>query len=291
MWEIFPKNGALLMPDKKFLLTAVARILRPLVRILLRQGVPYQSFSELARWVYVDVARREFQLPGKKQTRSRISVVTGLSRKEVLRLVDQSPPIDDSAAERHHRAARIISAWLRQPAYLDAGGQPLRLSFDGPQPSFSQLVQSQGGDVPSRAVLDELLRVGAVVRDEDGHVLLSGRAYLPTGAASDAERYAILGQDVAALLNTIDHNLHSEPAKRYFQRKVAYRGVPAAVVPAIRAAAGSAGQQLLENLDHRLAQSLEPGSVVDNVDSREVLFGIYWFEDDGSGAQSAGEIS
>lgn len=279
------------MPDKKFLLTAVARILRPLVRILLRQGVPYQSFSELARWVYVDVARREFQLPDKKQTRSRISVVTGLSRKEVLRLVEQSPPIDDSAAERHHRAARIISAWLRHPDYLDAGGHPLRLCFDGPQSSFTQLVQSQGGDVPSRAVLDELLRVGAVVRDEDGHILLSGRAYLPTGSAADAERYAILGQDVAALLNTIDHNLHSEPAKRYFQRKVAYRGVPAAAVPAIRAAAGTAGQQLLENLDRHLAQSLVQTSAVDNDNSREVLFGLYWYEDDGSESQFAGEVS
>lgn len=279
------------MPDKKFLLSAVARILRPLVRILLRHGVPYQSFSELARWVYVDVARREFQLPDKKQTRSRISVVTGLSRKEVLRLIKQSPPTDDSAAKRHHRAARIISAWLRQPDYLDAGGQPLRLSFDGPHPTFTQLVQSQGGDVPSRAVLDELLRVGAVVRDEDGYILLSGRAYVPTGSAAEAQRYAILGQDVAALLNTIDHNLHSEPARRYFQRKVAYRGVPKAAIPAIRAAAGTAGQQLLETLDRRLAQSLIQTRVEDGIDRREVLFGLYWYEDDGSEAQLSGEIS
>jgi len=281
----------MLMPDKKFLLAAVARILRPLVRILLQRGIPYQSFSELARWVYVDVARREFQLPGKKQTRSRISVMTGLSRKEVLRLVEQLPPTDDSGADRHHRAARIISAWLRQPAYLDAGGQPLRLSLDGAQPSFSHLVQTQGGDIPPKAVLDELLRVGAVARDSEGHILLTSRAYLPTGSAAQTERYAILGQDVAALLNTIEHNLHAEPAKRYFQRKVAYRGIPAAAIPAIRAAAGMAGQQLLENLDHRLAQSLVQLSDTNQDDRRELLFGLYWYEDDASEEQVTGEMS
>ncbi len=226
------------MSHKSRLLTATARILRPIVRMLLRHGIPYQSLSELARWTYVDVARREFEIPGQRQTRSRVSVVTGLSRKEVQRLVDAPAPTDESAVESHHRAARIVSAWVRNPIYLDAGGEPRRLLFDGPEPSFTSLALSLGGDVSPKSVLDELLRVGSVANDSSGKIQLGARAYLPTGSNSDEERYAILGFDVAALLDTIDHNLNVPPEERFFQRKVAYRRVPVDSVPAIRVPSG-----------------------------------------------------
>ena len=73
------------MDDKlSRLITAVLiRTLRPLVRITLRLGVPYHAFAEALKWVHVDVADRYFYIPGKKQTQSRISVITGLSRVEV----------------------------------------------------------------------------------------------------------------------------------------------------------------------------------------------------------------
>ena len=88
---------------------AVLRILRPLVRILLRSGVSYNSFADLAKWVYVDVATQEFGIEGRKQSTSRVSVLTGLSRKEVSRVRRLRRPDDRATAERYNRAARVIT--------------------------------------------------------------------------------------------------------------------------------------------------------------------------------------
>src|SRR5258708_27024673 len=91
----------------------VQSILRPLVRVLLRNGIPYGAFVDMARRVYVEVAEKEFALPGKKQTVSRISTITGLTRKEVTRIQAIETPLRTPHAERHNRPARVIGGWVR----------------------------------------------------------------------------------------------------------------------------------------------------------------------------------
>ena len=73
---------------KHSLFSAIPRLLRPLIRILLRNGVPYGTFADLAKRVYVNLAANECGLPGRKQSISRISILTGLSRKEVSGVLD-----------------------------------------------------------------------------------------------------------------------------------------------------------------------------------------------------------
>jgi hypothetical protein len=262
-------------------LAATRRILRALVRLLLRCGIPYPVFSELARWTYAEVAEREFAIDGRKQTNSRISVITGLSRKEVLRLRRLPMPVDEGSVERFHRGARIVSAWVREHAPKDSNSLPVPLVFDGEGPSFTALVAEHGGDVPPRAVLDELLRAGVAERDGDQVRLLS-RAYLPAGDAAEGERVAILGTDVAALLRTIDHNLQSPVEERHFQRRVLYRGVPAAALASVEALASQRGQALLEELDQALAERVEHPlqQVQGDGPSRQVMFGMFWAEED-----------
>src|SRR3972149_9569723 len=101
------------IPISRALSAAVTTLLRPLVRLLLRNGASYGTFSDLAKRVYVDVATEEFGIPGRKQSKSRVSILTGLSRKEVLR-VKRLPPTDDlGAGERYNRAARVVAGWGR----------------------------------------------------------------------------------------------------------------------------------------------------------------------------------
>lgn len=272
------------MATSQPLLAATIRILRPLARILIRNGVPYAVFSELARWVFVDEATQSFPVEGRKQTTSRVSVLTGLSRKEVGRLRKMPSPEDEATVERHHRAARIVSAWWHDPAFLDETGSPAPLPFEGDRGSFHALVAKYGGDVPPRAVLDELSRVGTVERGPDGTVRLLQRAYLPDGLDAEQERLAILGADTAALIETIDHNLTSPPDQRYFQRKVAYRGVPVWAVAGIRDYGALRAQTLLEDLDRMLSASIENrGSRNARRDkpTRKVMLGIYWHEAEG----------
>ncbi len=88
---------------------AIDRLLRPLVRVLLRNGVPFNAFAERAKRACVDLAMQQFGLAGKKHTVSRTSVLTGLSRKEVLRVPRLRSLLDAGAAERYNRAARVIA--------------------------------------------------------------------------------------------------------------------------------------------------------------------------------------
>ena len=104
------------------LIKATTRILRPLVKMLLQNGVSYAAFTDLSKQLYFDVAKVDFAIPGKKQTSSRISTMTGLSRKEVARL-DALPPkkevLDTTAI---NRAARVISGWVKDKEFHSAKG-------------------------------------------------------------------------------------------------------------------------------------------------------------------------
>ena len=72
---------------KHGILDAYRRLLKPLIRILLRNGVGFDEFAEIGKAVYVDVASTEFKVPHRKMSQARIAILTGLTRKEVARLV------------------------------------------------------------------------------------------------------------------------------------------------------------------------------------------------------------
>lgn len=258
--------------------SAVSTLLRPLVRILLRNNIPFATFVDLAKRVYVESAMEDFPLPGRKQTVSRAALLTGLSRKEVLRVTRLAPPKESIAAEQHSRGARVITGWIRDERFHNAENLPADLSFDGEAGSFVELVREYSGDMTPRAVLDELLRVGVLERLPEGKIRLLTPGYLPSG---DAEKLHILGTDAADLIRTVDHNLGEGDGKRepYFQRKVCYHSFPAAHLDELRRRTREKGQALLEELDRWMA-------VHDPIDQdpddptlhRRVGVGIYYFE-------------
>jgi len=264
---------------KQVLSAAVIRLLRPLVRILLRNGVPYGYFADLAKRVYVDVAMDDFGIDGRKQTISRVSIITGLSRKEVTRVKGLSYPKDTEATERYNRAARVISAWVRDERFSDGKGQPGDLPVEGNSASFSELVRLYSGDVPVRAILDELVRVGAVERLNDGRIRLVSRAYLPK--TKEDEKLSILGTDVRDIIRTIDHNLICDQTDSFFQRKVAYDNLPAEVLPDVRSLTASEAQALLEKMDQWLSKhdrDINPSA--GGTGKKMAGMGIYYFEED-----------
>ena len=259
------------------LTVAILRLLRPLVRLLLRHGVSHRTFAELAKWVYVEVASAEFSLETRKQSSSRVAVLTGLTRKEVRRLREQAQPDAHLQAEQYNRAARIIGGWLRDRDFRTKAGKPAVLPLHEGDGSFAALVRRYSGDMPVRALLDELLRVGAVEVAHDRVKLLS-RGYVPQGDTS--AKLAILGTDVALLLQTIDHNLSPTAAEPRYQRKVAYDNLPAAALPEFRALATRDAQALLERLNQWLAEhDRDTNPDVAGSGRHRAGVGIYYFEE------------
>src|SRR6185369_4058009 len=164
-------------------------------RILLRHNVSFLTFSDLAKRVFVEVAEESFPPGGRKQSVSHIAMLTGLSRKEVLRVKRLPHPSDDEALAQQERSTRVISGWTHDTRFLDAEGNPLPLRFDGQEGSFSDLVRRYSGDIPPRAVLDELFRVGLAERQTDGRIRLITRGYIPR--AGSAEKLSILGSEAS----------------------------------------------------------------------------------------------
>ena len=263
---------------RKPLVAAILKLLRPLARILLRNGVSFRTFSDLAKWVYVDLATREFGIEGRKQTTSRVSVITGLSRREVMRVRKLPRPDVSASIEKHNRAVRVIAAWRREEEFLDNKGEPASLPMEGPGASFSELVKRFSGNVPPRAILDELIHAGAAERRDDGKIGLLARAYIPGG--TDDHILHILGTDVHHLVSTIDHNLNPDLTEPIFQRKVSYDNLPDDVLPEFRKHFAPEAQTLLESADRWLASRDRDATPTVKGDGRSRAgFGIFFFEE------------
>ncbi len=257
---------------------ATLRLLRPLVRILLRNNISHRTFAELAKLVYAEVANAEFGIAGKKQTISRIAILTGLTRKEVQRLLAQPPGTRSIMEEEYHRASRVITGWVRDSEFGDGKGHPHPLRMEGKRASFSALVKRYSGDIPVRAMLDELLRVGAVKHLKDGRTCLLARGYIPR--KGPVEKLHVLGTDTADLIATIDHNVYQKSSKPRFQRKVMYDNVPVEAAKEFQVLAAAQGQELLEVIDRWLShRDRDINPAAKGTGRVRVGLGIYQFEE------------
>jgi len=270
------------------LTAAVERVLRPLFRILLRNHMSFKAFVDVAKHVYVDVAAEDFGIPGKKTSVSRVALLSGLTRKEVQRLLE-APVVDDAeTGERYNRAARVVAGWIRDAEFSDADGNPKVLALQDGSASFAELVRRFSGDIPFRAVLDELLRVGVVEKASDETIRLKTRAYVPE--SGDTDKLNILGTDVSDLVATIEHNLQHGAADPFFQRKVMYDNVPVEALQEFRRMSGAQAQSLLERLDKWLSQhdrDTRPGT--GGTGQVRTGIGIYYFEEDMQAQKQKGE--
>jgi hypothetical protein len=256
---------------------AVARILKPLIRILLQNGISYGTFADIAKRQFIDVARGDFSIEGRKQSVSRVAVITGLTRKEVRRITGLVSIEDREHSDRYNRAARVVAGWRRDAAFQDDEGKPTALAISGKTGSFQELVKRYSGDVPYRAVLDELEAAGSVERLEKGLVRLAHRAYLPK--SDESMKLHILGVDTALLIETIDHNLKTEPPSARFQRKVLYDNLPDEALSGFRRLSSKASQKLLERMDTWLSRHDRDAQPVARGGGRNMAgIGIYYFE-------------
>jgi hypothetical protein len=216
------------LPDAARLQAPIARLLRPLVRLLIHSGITFPALCDLLRELYVNVAEYDFALSRKEQTDSRVSLLTGIHRKEVRRLRGAGAPISAAPASVS-RASRIIARWLAAPQFTDERKRPLplpRLGEHDGDASFESLVASVTRDVRPRAVLDEWLDRKLVTIDADGRVVLAETAFVPH-SGSDQQLY-YLGRNLhdhaaAAIANV----LGEEP--RFLERAVHYEGLSEAL--------------------------------------------------------------
>lgn len=254
------------------LLDAIQRVLRPLIRLFLQLQITYPFLSEWLKRLYVDVADKEFGLPGKKQTDTRISLLTGVHRKDTRRLRQQALPALTPQATSI--GAQLISHWIADPDYLDADGKPAPLALKGDNPPFEQFVQRVcRQDMRARVVLDEWLSQG-IIDIIDDHAHLKVEAFVPSTSLDDKAFF--LGLNVGDHLAAAGTNLMaSQPP--FLERCVYYSGLSEAAVEQLHAVAREKGMETLKQLnDLALKLSQDPakqGSV-------RFTSGVYFYRAD-----------
>lgn len=256
---------------------AVRRVLSPLVRLMLRHGVSHAEFANWAKQAYVQEADVHFGLDGKSPTVSRTAIITGINRKEVKRL-RELPTDVDTGVSKHNRAVRVVTGWLQDEEFLNSRGQPETLVFGEPHDSFNQLVKRFGGDVPARAMLDELVRVGTV-KNLNGKVSLQHKGYVPH--QSESALLDLFATSATDLLTTLDHNLRLKGGdKSRLQMSVAYDDVTDEGRDAFQALSTEHALALLQQLDKSLSQyDRGANPTVTGRGKHRVGLGVYWIED------------
>ncbi|MEM6489750.1 MAG: DUF6502 family protein [Pseudomonadota bacterium] len=220
----------------------MTRVLRPLVRLMIRRGVPYPAAADLLRRLFVSVAECDFALAGRKVTDSRLSLLTGIQRREVkaLRAAPQVPAADPAeptaaAPGGHGPLPRVLARWSGDPAWTDRDGRPRtlgRLGADG----FEGLVAGVSRDMHARTVLDELVRLGLVEARADGTVALGAEAFVPR--ADDSALLGYLAANLGDHAEAATANVAAAPqAGPYFERAVHYDGLSEASVAELDATA------------------------------------------------------
>jgi hypothetical protein len=256
---------------------ALARLLRPAIRLAIRHGLMYTAFAELLKEVYVDVAARDFALADKGVTDSRVTLLTGVHRKDVRRLRETRAGLRDPAPPRSvSLGAQIAAAWSSRPDCVDPEGRPRSLPRVSAVPgaaSFEALVQSVSKDIRPRAVLDEWTRLGVVDVDAaTDTITLRAEAFVP--ADGFVEKAFYVGQNVHDHLAAAAHNLDGEQPP-LLERCVHYAHVPAAAIPELAALAESTGMRALRAVNARILSGALPRTA-GQTDQR-VNFGIWFF--------------
>jgi len=180
-------------PDNKILLIAFYRILKALAGIAIRYGLSAGTVTELVRRAYVDAADEALESQGTKPLMSRVCALTGLYRKEIVRLRALPPVADTELENRHNRSTRVIAGWIRDQDFCTQSGKPAVLKLDPDDPrGFNELVRRYSGDMTTKSMLDELIRLKIVEQTRSNTVKLVERGYIPSADTG-------LGKTVPAL--------------------------------------------------------------------------------------------
>lgn len=251
---------------------ACFRLLRPVVRILLRFGVSWKEFAEIAKIVFVDVARQEYGVHGRPTNASRVAMMSGLSRREVGEIRKRLENGDDALdIEPKSKLARVLTGWYTDPEF-SVDGEPAALT----EAAFLTLAHRYAGDIPDQAITKEMLSLGLMTRSEDRY-RVTRREYVGDPADPDIVRQ--MGEALHNHGVAVAHNLDPEREDAWFERYAANDRMPPGSAARLNALLQRDGQALLEKMDGWLTEhEMTGGGDGAPKNASRVGVGVYLFE-------------
>ncbi len=245
--------------DKKGTIDNACRLLlRPVVALIMKCGITWKEFADLAKPVFVEVATEQFGIRGRPTNVSRVSILTGISRKEVTRQRNLLASASRATSTKTNDATRLLSGWHQDPMYQGANGAPIPLVERGPVPSFESLFQRYGGDTPFQTLLKEMKTAGSIAANEGGKLVALRRYHMP--AAMSEENIRLFGSNLFDHATTLERNVTARKDQRRFEGFAADERIRPAAAEEFRRFVDERGQQFLEEIDdwlnrHRVTEN------------------------------------
>jgi len=264
------------------LLAAVLAVMLPIARMLLRYGITYRQFADVAKTAFVREAFGETDARGRRTNASRVAVKTGISRKEVSRLRDIAGAASEQVAGRVDHSgppARVLHSWHSDPIYLKEDGSPMPLDFEGTGPSFSSLVRAVAGDVPPGAVRAELRKAAAILETDTGQIIAAKRYYIPVNV--DEKVITVLSSMMFPLAAGLDHNTNPERNVAGFIQRVAFsERLDSRLVPDFRNWSRAEAIRFIESIDDWLAKHefAQDSEIHGDRSGGTVSIGVFYYE-------------
>jgi len=259
-------------PGGPALIATLAALLEPLARLAVARGLTCATVDDLLKAAFVEAARRAQPESAGERIVSRVATATGLSRREVARLLDAR---DVLPAVRPAPATQVFTRWQADASLHDAKGRPFALPRTGPAPSFEALARSVTKDVHPRSLLDELRRLGLVAVEGDTVTLLRDRV-VAGGDTERADRF--LGNNVGDHLRAgVDNVLGATPP--HVEQAVFADELSDESMTAFRDLARARWQATLAAAVPALQALVDADAAAGRVRNRRVRLGLYAFDE------------
>lgn len=259
--------------------TALLSLLRPLVRHLIGRGWTYPVLAEFLKSVYVAEAQTHYDDDPDTMTDSRLSLLTGIHRKDIKRLRAELRAASPTPAFRRDAslAVRVVAAWVSSPRYVDARKRPKVLPFTAAagRLSFEKLVRETRADMRPNVILDELVRVGVAEVDENNMVTLLRNAYI---SDLPRDKIAYLGDNVGDHLQSALHNITGQ-GQPFLERAVHYELIAPEALEQLRPELTRVAEDFLQTVNRKLMPLNADAIRRRESRGRRMRLGIFYYED------------
>jgi len=256
------------------ILDALGRLLEPIVLLLLKSGITWREFADLAKVKFVQVATNEFGIRGRPTNASRVAILTGIDRRDVRKLRTVSSEQPAFASGFMSKPTQVLDGWFHDPTFRTASGEPRELQVSEGDDSFAALVRRYVPGIPHVAMIKELRAVGAIEELPDGRLRALKRNYIPRELTDNQIR--IWGSVLEDVGTALEHNLMRKSSERpRFERRALSLTVERRALPEFEAFLATEGQAFLERIDDWLAGHQVDSSGEDTPPTLRLGVGVY----------------
>jgi hypothetical protein len=202
------------------LVHTLRKVFRPLVRVLFGGGVRFDEFSELLRGIYVEIAIQDGAKSDLKVTPAKISILTGVARRDVDRLVSTDDWLRIPKPTDLLALGAVLHRWHTDSAFLGPYGVPLELPLSGNGGrNFADLVNGCPIPIAPDSALEQLLAAGVISRSGDSYVKVLSRSYV-VRELFPAEMLEHFASAMTRLASTLKHNMISSAGSKRLEKTV-----------------------------------------------------------------------